>query len=367
MYIPNQYREHASIMADYYKAIAPQGEGNLNTSFSEAFDAIYGKTENIHYGQAKDFLSTLGDQELEILRRYHTIGEDVDLSTLNEEQAFNLLVHRNEQLDLNGDHRVETAKGAMFVTLPQEMPNDLKRGIVETIETMQNQGADYFKDISPILMHMSFRYNLPAMMENLKASHPDMWSGASVPAPDYGYGGLLEMQESMHNPALGASYSQESVVMFDRFMETLDSVLSANGTSPESMTSGTETASGDSQAESSDEKIASFFDRVRAAGGALAYMQQLNLEKIEKLIEEKRNELEKKLNVDNLEGDALLSAIQAIEEMLEDYKTALIEDMEKRSGSTRFDKDAFLKQLILSPELLVQDQELSSSEAEEVV
>ena len=108
-----------------------------------------------------------------------------------------------------------------------------------------------------------------------------------------------------------------------------------------------------SQTESSpteqDTEVASFFDKVRAAGGALNYIQQQNMEKIEKLIEEKRQELEARMGINAqppLDPEALVTARASIEELLESYKKDLIENMEKRSGSGGFDEDSFLKQLI---------------------
>lgn len=129
--------------------------------------------------------------------------------------------------------------------------------------------------------------------------------------------------------------------------------------------SGPASASGSgtsSEGESSagDEQIAAFFDRIRAAGGALAFIQNLNMEKIEKLIEEKRLELEAKFGVADLEGDALADAVSAIEDMLADFRKELMDDLEKQSETKGFDQDAFLKQLIQSPSL-------KRSEAKEVV
>ncbi len=119
-------------------------------------------------------------------------------------------------------------------------------------------------------------------------------------------------------------------------------------------------SSSEGESDSGDEQIALFFDRIRAAGGALAFMQNLNMEKIEKLIEEKRLELEAKFDVANLEGDALANAVSAIDDMLADFRKDLMDDMKKRSGAEGFDQDTFLKQLIHSPSL-------KSSESEEVV
>ena len=109
-----------------------------------------------------------------------------------------------------------------------------------------------------------------------------------------------------------------------------------------------------------DEQIAVFFDRIRAAGGALAFIQNLNMEKIEKLIEEKRLELEEKFGVATLEGDALADATSTIDDMLADFRKQLMDDLEKQSETQGFDQETFLKQLIHSPSI-------KSSENDEIV
>ena len=71
-----------------------------------------------------------------------------------------------------------------------------------------------------------------------------------------------------------------------------------------------------------------FFDEVREAGGMAAYLNKLNAEKIEKLIEERRQELEKiyKVNDPSLSVEEKVEAARALEKDLQ----AFIKDLMKK-------------------------------------
>jgi len=69
--------------------------------------------------------------------------------------------------------------------------------------------------------------------------------------------------------------------------------------------------------------------------GALAFVQKLNLEKIEKLIEQKRESLKKDLGLDDstqppLEGQDKLDALETLNTLLEDYIKQLQNQMQAK-------------------------------------
>jgi hypothetical protein len=69
--------------------------------------------------------------------------------------------------------------------------------------------------------------------------------------------------------------------------------------------------------------------------GALAFVQKLNLEKIEKLIEQKRESLKKDLGLDDstqppLEGQDRLDALETLNALLEDYVKQLQDQMQAK-------------------------------------
>lgn len=70
--------------------------------------------------------------------------------------------------------------------------------------------------------------------------------------------------------------------------------------------------------------------------GAVLFYQQFNLEKIEKLIEEKRKEFEKALGLDEgtippLEGEERVKALNILEEMLKSFMEQLKDEMEAKA------------------------------------
>ncbi|WP_024954543.1 hypothetical protein [Sulfurospirillum arcachonense] len=80
-----------------------------------------------------------------------------------------------------------------------------------------------------------------------------------------------------------------------------------------------------------DEAVETFKEQLTSQG-ALKYIQNFNLEKIEKLLEEKRETLKATLGLDEatqppLEGDARDSALATLDTMMSDYAKELQERM----------------------------------------
>lgn len=348
MKAPVQYLGHTEIMADYYGSF---GKSSAGTNVQQDFERIYEDALAVKYGKAKRYLAGLDPAQMETIRAFHHLAKDIDIAALDEEGAYNLLVHRYEQLDFDGDGLVKNGIGTMIPAFPQDMPNNLKSSIVDALQQLKNEGLDDFRDISPVTMMLSFKFNAHAMLAQLK-DKPGPWENIQLSKPNYDYSVLTEMQENLHHPTGGAYAPQEYVERFDRFMEILDKIIEAKGGDIKSGEATGETAGRKNASQEEDTEVASFFDRVRAAGGAMNFIQQLNMEKIEKMIEEKRRELEGKLGVNAqppLPPEELERVLKQIEEMLTEYKKNLLEELEKRTHSKHFDKDAFIKQLIHLP------------------
>ncbi|MBE0496113.1 MAG: hypothetical protein IBX45_06855 [Campylobacterales bacterium] len=73
-----------------------------------------------------------------------------------------------------------------------------------------------------------------------------------------------------------------------------------------------------------DPEVVAFKERLTSLG-ATAFFQQFNMEKIEKLIEEKREALKESFNVDGLEGKERVEALAKIEEILQEFAKELQE------------------------------------------
>lgn len=90
------------------------------------------------------------------------------------------------------------------------------------------------------------------------------------------------------------------------------------------------------------------FKRELTSIGALAFMQEHNLQKIEELVEKKRAELKESLGLNNtttpLSEKELKSTLETLEAMLSDYKKELLE---KAQAQEKLDKNnAILSSLL---------------------
>ncbi len=84
-----------------------------------------------------------------------------------------------------------------------------------------------------------------------------------------------------------------------------------------------------------DPAVVDFLEKLTSYGAA-SYLQQLNFEKIEKLLEEKREELKKSLGLDEnsippLEGTDRKNALASLEDMMSAYAKELMERMEAKA------------------------------------
>ena len=134
------YTEHINIMKNF----------NMNDDFKsvrepykENFETIYNKanSQNINISSAKEFLNSLSDEELKTLQNYTRLADNIDVDTLSNEGAYNLLVHHYEKYDFNNDGIVEDGIAKGISLIPQSLSNDEKKAMVETYNSMD------FKDI----------------------------------------------------------------------------------------------------------------------------------------------------------------------------------------------------------------------------
>lgn len=342
MKVQSQYAGHAAILASYYGA---NFDNDTDGALQQDFEAIYENAMDVDYGEAKSYLAGLSPEDMATIRDYHHLADNVDISTLSEEGAYNLLVHKYEQIDFNNDGLIQNGAANIVPVFPQDMSNDLKQSIVDTFTQLKDDGMSE-RDLFTLRAVVTFRLNINEMNARLNEA---LGRDAADTTPKTGYSDLVAAQESMHNPPLGGYTDPHIIDLFDSFMEMLESKMDPGSSTSQSSATAVQQSQESQESENEDQQIASFFDKVRAAGGALSYIQQLNMEKIEKLIEEKRKELEEKMGLNAeppLSPEKLEAAVAAIEDMLDAYKEDLLESMEKRSKSKGFDEDAYLRQLI---------------------
>jgi len=138
MTIQGNYEEHVSItkelkMSDsFYEVREPH---------KEAFEEIYNeaKEKGIEIATAKDFLNSLSEDELSTLQHYTLLVEDINVSKLDDEGAYNLLLHHYEKYDFNQDGLISNGIGKSTSLLPLNMPSDEKKVLVETLNGMDEK------------------------------------------------------------------------------------------------------------------------------------------------------------------------------------------------------------------------------------
>lgn len=131
----NNYEQHVDAtknlkMSDsFYKAREP---------YKESFEKIYNqaKQENVSISNAKDFLNSLSKEELSTLQNYTLLVDDINISQLDNEGAYNLLLHHYEKYDFNQDGLITNGIGKSTSLLPINMPNHEKEILVQTLNEM---------------------------------------------------------------------------------------------------------------------------------------------------------------------------------------------------------------------------------------
>ena len=134
----NSYEEHVNIvknlkMADsFYEVREPYKEG---------FEALYNraKEENVSMSNAKDFLNSLTKEELSTLQHYTLLVDDINVNSLNDEGAYNLLLHHYEKYDFNNDGIVSNGIGKNSELIPSNMPTTEKEALIKSLNEMDEK------------------------------------------------------------------------------------------------------------------------------------------------------------------------------------------------------------------------------------
>jgi len=138
MNISSNYEEHIEItkqlkMSDsFYEVREP---------YKVAFEEIYNKAkdENITMTGAKDFLNSLSKEEMSSLQHYSLLVEDINVNNINEEGAYNLLLHHYEKYDFDNDGVVSNGISKGGSLLPMNMPSQEKEILVQTLNQMDEK------------------------------------------------------------------------------------------------------------------------------------------------------------------------------------------------------------------------------------
>lgn len=134
----SSYDEHVSILKDlkmsdsFYEVREP---------YKDSFEEIYNKAkeEKVNISNAKDFLNSLSKEELSTLQHYTLLVDEINVNSLNDEGAYNLLLHHYEKYDFNNDGLVSNGIGQNSELIPSNMPNNEKKALVKSLNEMDER------------------------------------------------------------------------------------------------------------------------------------------------------------------------------------------------------------------------------------
>lgn len=301
------YQSYLSAMKNYQ---VPQGRKEYQAPYANQFEAIYNKAkeQDVKLSNAKDFLASLSQSEMQTLQKYSGLADSVNVDALSSEGAYNLLKHDNEQYDFNNDGVAEVGIGKHMLPVPTTMPADVRDAYVSAMNSLSDK--DKF-------MAMTLTFD-PAHFSDTPSKQTTI---------DYNF--LKERIENRLNPRNGGYISEETKAATLAFWNAFNSAYTGDKTQ--------------NTAEGTDSAVAQFLKDLRTKGAA-KFLADLNEEKIKKMVEEYKQKL-----IDEM-GDSP-EAMQKIEKIVEDFMKKFIEKMEdetknKNKKIAPISSDSLVQQII---------------------
>ncbi len=202
----NGYEEHVNIvkklkMADsFYEVREP---------YKESFEELYNraKEEKVSISNAKEFLDSLSKEELSTLQHYTLLADDINVDSLSDEGAYNLLLHHYEKYDFDNDGLISNGISTGMGFIPINMPNSEKELLVESLNELDDK--DRF-------LSMAMLFPLPM----LKEVNGEVIQVGSKEEFDYDF--ILNRIDGLLNPLPGAYTSPELKTTIRLFKDILE-------------------------------------------------------------------------------------------------------------------------------------------------
>jgi len=200
--IINSYESHVSILKDLKMA---DSFYEVREPYKDAFEEIYNKAkdENVTMTSAKDFLNSLSKDDLSTLQNYTLLVDEINVSSLNDEGAYNLLLHHYEKYDFNNDGFVSNGIGKGSELMPKNMPNLEKEAFVKTLNEMNEK--DRF-------MTLAFAFPLKIEIEGVTTS-------SNANDIIYDLQEIMDRIDRILNPLPGEVRSSELLSTFELFKD----------------------------------------------------------------------------------------------------------------------------------------------------
>lgn len=110
----------------------------MQSPYSQDFEAIYQEAaqSDVKLSTAKAFLSNLSEDDLSTLQHYTGLANAIDVNSLSDEGAYNLLMHDAEKYDFNGDGMVQDGIANKSSTIPTTMSDAMKASYVSALNSL---------------------------------------------------------------------------------------------------------------------------------------------------------------------------------------------------------------------------------------
>ncbi|WP_345993269.1 hypothetical protein [Sulfurimonas sp. HSL-1716] len=290
------YQNYLTTMQNYRPS---QGRKEYQAPYAQKFEAIFNKAQeaDVKLSNAKDFLQSLSSSELTTLQKYSGLADGIDINSLSNEGAYNLLMHDKEQFDFNNDGSTEVGAAKKMSIVPSNMPQEVKDAYISAMNSLSD------KDRMTAMM-LTFD---PARLDSMLNGKP-----YTPTKMDYAY---LDTQVQNHlNPKDGAYTSEEAKASITAFWNAFNAAYK-----------GDKTQTADTEKQSDD--VSKFLKDLHTKGAA-QFLADLNMEKIEKQAEEYKEKLIKEL------GDSP-EVMKKIEKLVADFKKKLLEEMQNGLDSDK--------------------------------
>lgn len=312
-----EQKTHQSIMKEFYEVT---GWGKRDEELTGAFDDILNQYEESGEG-AREFLASLDRQALGVVQKFHSLADPINVDALSPEGVNNLLKHMWEKTDSNGDGLIEVGAASTLPALPEDAPNEFKQAYVDSIKAAKADGmSDH--DLFGVMAIMSFRFNAGVMSQHLSE---ELGQELHAQPFDYSYRGMMQVLDNINENFAKYGGDEAFNKTINRFFDYFEQVAEESGYAEQQESS----RAYESESNGAREAFFAKLDKLGAAG----YIAEMNKEKIEKLLEEKRRELEAQygLNAEPpLEGEALSNAMKAVADAMEDYRKQLMEQFKNK-------------------------------------
>lgn len=140
MKVDSNYQDHVAIMKELKMA---DSFYEVREPYKDSFEKIYeeAKEQGVSVSNAKEFLNSLSKEELSALQNYTRLADEIDVDSLSDEGAYNLLLHHYEKYDFNKDGIREDGIAKTKGLIPESLDSTTKKALVETYNNMD------FKDV----------------------------------------------------------------------------------------------------------------------------------------------------------------------------------------------------------------------------